>query len=66
MANHWQRRKLTAFIADDALPFTVREVRIEETPTNTVIITRETFDPATCGLRAGTWPSRADTSINDL
>lgn len=58
--------KLTAFIADDKLPFTVREVRIEETPTNTVVATRETFDPATCGLRPGAWPWRADTSINDL
>jgi len=58
--------KLSAFVADDGLPFAVREVRIEETPTNTVIVTRETFDPATCGLRAGSWPLRPDTSINDL
>ena len=58
--------KLSAFIGDDGLPFTVREVRIEETPTNTVVVTRETFDPATCGLRAHAWPWRADMSINDL
>ncbi len=58
--------KLSAFIADDKLPFTVREVRIEETPTNTVVITRETFDPATCGLRSGAWPWRADMSLNDF
>jgi 6-pyruvoyltetrahydropterin/6-carboxytetrahydropterin synthase len=58
--------KLSAFIADDGLPFAVREVRIEETPTNTVIVTRETFDPATCGLRAHAWPWRADMSINDF
>jgi 6-pyruvoyltetrahydropterin/6-carboxytetrahydropterin synthase len=58
--------KLSAFVADDDLPFTVREVRIEETPTNTVVFTRDTFDPATCGLRAGAWPWRADGSINDF
>ena len=58
--------KLSAFVADDQLPFIVREVRIEETPTNTVVITRDTFDPATCGLRAGTWALRADMSINDF
>ena len=49
-----------------ALPFIVSEVRIEETPTNTVVVTRETFDPAECGLRAGAWPWRADMSINDF
>lgn len=58
--------KLSAFLADDNLPFVVREVRIAETPTNTVVVTRETFDPATCGLRAGAWPWRADASINDF
>jgi 6-pyruvoyltetrahydropterin/6-carboxytetrahydropterin synthase len=58
--------KLSAFIAADGLPFRVREVRIEETPTNTVIISGDVFDPATCGLRAGAWPWRADVSINDL
>jgi len=58
--------KLAAFIADDGLPFAVREVRIEETPTNTVIVTRDTFDPAACGLREAAWPRRADVSINDF
>jgi 6-pyruvoyltetrahydropterin/6-carboxytetrahydropterin synthase len=58
--------KLSAFIADDKLPFVLREIRIEETPTNTVIIDRENFDPRTCGLRAGAWPWRADMSINDF
>jgi 6-pyruvoyltetrahydropterin/6-carboxytetrahydropterin synthase len=58
--------KLSAFIADEKLPFAVREVRIEETPTNTVVITREVFDPAVCGLRRHAWPSRADMSINDF
>jgi 6-pyruvoyltetrahydropterin/6-carboxytetrahydropterin synthase len=58
--------KLSAFIADEGLPFSVREVRIEETPTNTVIVTRETFNPAECGLRDSAWPRRSDMSINDF
>jgi 6-pyruvoyltetrahydropterin/6-carboxytetrahydropterin synthase len=58
--------KLSAFVAADALPFTVEEVRVEETPTNTVSVTRDWFDPATCGLPAGAWPWRADASINDF
>ncbi len=58
--------KLSAFIADDKLPFTVREVRIEETPTNTVVITRDTFEPENCGLRPTAWPWRADMSLNDF
>lgn len=58
--------KISAFVADDALPFTVREVRVEETPTNTVVLTREIFDPATCGLRQRAWPRRGDMSVNDL
>lgn len=58
--------KLSAFIAADNLPFSVGEVRIEETPTNTVIINRANFDPAASGLRVTAWPWRADTSINDF
>lgn len=58
--------KLSAFLAADALPFNVSEVRIEETPTNTVAITRDIFDPATCGLGSNAWPLRADMSINDF
>jgi 6-pyruvoyltetrahydropterin/6-carboxytetrahydropterin synthase len=58
--------KLSAFVAAEKLPFSVREVRIEETPTNTVVLGREAFDPASCGLRAGAWPWRADMSINDF
>jgi len=58
--------KLSAFVAEDGLPFTLSEVRIEETPTNTVRIDRDVFDPGSCGLRAGAWPWRADMSINDF
>jgi 6-pyruvoyltetrahydropterin/6-carboxytetrahydropterin synthase len=58
--------KASAFLDDDGLPFTVREVRIEETPTNTVVVSRDNFDSSTCGLRATAWPYRADMSINDF
>ncbi|HYD87217.1 MAG TPA: 6-carboxytetrahydropterin synthase [Vitreimonas sp.] len=58
--------KLSAFLADDGLPFSLAEVRIEETPTNTVALDRAVFDPADCGLRPGAWPWRADMSINDF
>lgn len=58
--------KLSAFLADDGLPFVVSEVRIEETPTNTVVIDADVFKPAECGLRPGAWPWRADMSINEF
>jgi 6-pyruvoyltetrahydropterin/6-carboxytetrahydropterin synthase len=58
--------KASAFLDDDGLPFTVREVRVEETPTNTVVVSRDNFDSSTCGLRATAWPYRADMSINDF
>jgi len=56
--------KLSTFLAADELPFTVGEVRVEETPTNTVSLTR--FDARDCGLAPGAWPLRADMSINDF
>ena len=58
--------KLDAFVRGESLPFAVTQVRVEETPTNAVVITRESFNPAFCGLAAHTWPRRADESINDL
>jgi 6-pyruvoyltetrahydropterin/6-carboxytetrahydropterin synthase len=57
--------KGAAFLAHDELPFEMDEVRVEETPTNAVILSRETFDPAQCGLTANAWPRRADMSINE-
>jgi hypothetical protein len=42
------------------------EIRVEETPTNAVILTREAFDPEACGLAGDRWPLRADMSVNDL
>ena len=58
--------KLSAFLTADRLPFTVAEVRVEETPTNAVILTSETFDAAHSGLPAGAWPLRPDWSINEF
>ncbi len=58
--------KLSAFLAADGPPYVVEEVRVQETPTNTVALTRATFDAERCGLPANTWARRADMSINDL
>jgi 6-pyruvoyltetrahydropterin/6-carboxytetrahydropterin synthase len=58
--------KLSAFLALDELPFDVAEIAVEETPTNSVILTRDLFDAETCGLNADSWPRRADMSINDF
>lgn len=58
--------KLSAFLAAEALPFAVAEVRVEETPTNTVVLTPDAFQPAECGFPPGGWAMRADMSINDL
>jgi 6-pyruvoyltetrahydropterin/6-carboxytetrahydropterin synthase len=58
--------KLAAFLEDERLPFEVEELRIEETPTNTIVLNRSVFDPETCGVPANAWPRRADHTINDL
>ena len=58
--------KLSAFLAFDALPFSVTEVRVAETPTNAVVLTRDSFDASRCGLPDGAWPTRADWSINEF
>ena len=58
--------KLSAFVAADALAFKVSQVRVEETPTNAVVLTRANFDAEACGLSADAWPRRADMSINDF
>ena len=58
--------KLAAFIEESDLPFSVSAVRVEETPTNAVLLTRDSFDPVSCGLAAPTWPRRADMSINEF
>lgn len=58
--------KLQAFLDADALPYTVAEVRVEETPTNAVRLSAEAFDAARCGLPTDHWARRADMSINDF
>jgi 6-pyruvoyltetrahydropterin/6-carboxytetrahydropterin synthase len=58
--------KLAAFLSEDGLPFRVGAVAIQETPTNTVIVTRQSFDPEACGLGPNAWPHRPDMSINDF
>lgn len=58
--------KLSAFLAADGLPYTVAEVRVEETPTNAVRLFAEAFDPTACGLPAEHWARRPDMSINDF
>jgi 6-pyruvoyltetrahydropterin/6-carboxytetrahydropterin synthase len=57
--------KGAAFLAHEDLPFEMEAVRVEETPTNAVILTRDGFDPETCGLDGDRWPLRADMTIND-
>ena len=56
--------KLSAFLEADGLPFDVREVRVEETPTNAVSLAY--LDANACGLAAPAWSRRADMSINEL
>jgi 6-pyruvoyltetrahydropterin/6-carboxytetrahydropterin synthase len=58
--------KLSSFMVAEQLPFTLSQVRVEETPTNAVVLTRDGFDADACGLHAKSWPRRADMSINDF
>lgn len=60
--------KLQAFLEADAPGFQVESVRIEETPTNAVLLTAKTFSPeaAAASLRKGSWPLTPDMRINDL
>lgn len=58
--------KLEAFLAVDALPYRVAAVRVEETPTNAVLLDRTVFDPAASGLPDTGWWRRADMSINEF
>jgi len=58
--------KLSAFLTADEMPFSVAEVRVEETPTNTVSIGPDSFDLNDPMLPPDAWPRRADMSINDF
>lgn len=57
-------RKLEAILADEALPFRLAELAIEETPTNTVL--SRGLSAAERAWSPGAWCDRADNSINDL
>ena len=58
------RRKLNAFLGEDAPGWRCVRLRLEETPTNAVVLDGEA-DPAE-GWAPGAWCDRADASINDL
>lgn len=58
--------KLSAFIAADALPYRVVEVKVEETPTNSVSLHEAYAAAATAGFAETSWARRADMSINDF
>jgi 6-pyruvoyltetrahydropterin/6-carboxytetrahydropterin synthase len=58
--------KSAAFLRAAGLPFTVAEVRVEETPTNAVVLPAALFDPTAAGFAPGSWARRADLSINDF
>ena len=56
--------KLNALLAVHLPDFECERLDLEETPTNTVVVTTE--DAAACPIRLGEWCHRADLSINDL
>lgn len=58
--------KLEGFLAAEGLPFRLGQLSVEETPTNTVSLVAEEFDPAWRTTMAGRWPMRPDLSINEF
>jgi len=56
--------KLTALLEAHLPEFECDRLDLEETPTNTVVVTPG--DVAACPIRLGEWCHRADLSINDL
>ena len=58
------RRKLSAFLAAEAPGWRCVRLRLEETPTNAVVLEGEA-EPAG-GWAPGAWCDRADQSINDV
>ncbi len=58
------RRKLAAFLAAEAPGWRCVRLRLEETPTNAVVLEGEA-DPA-AGWAPGGWCDRADMSLNDV
>lgn len=58
--------KLAAFLRADGDLFGVEEVRIQETPTNTVVLRARDWEEAGDDWSPGAWCRRPDDSINDL
>ncbi|MFZ4121867.1 MAG: 6-pyruvoyl trahydropterin synthase family protein [Caulobacterales bacterium] len=58
--------KMSAFLEAERLPYRVSSLKVEETPTNAVEVTRDGFDPETCGLCLDHWARRPDMSLNDF
>ena len=56
-------RKLSAFLREDAPGWRCVKLRLEETPTNAVVLRG---GAASGGWRPGAWCDRADPTINDL
>jgi 6-pyruvoyltetrahydropterin/6-carboxytetrahydropterin synthase len=56
--------KLNAILAVHLPDFECDRLDLEETPTNTIVVTAA--DVAACPIRLGEWCHRADPSINDL
>jgi 6-pyruvoyltetrahydropterin/6-carboxytetrahydropterin synthase len=56
-------QKLSAILQNQSLPYRIEQLSLEETPTNTIILTpnHETYE-----INLGSWCRRADFSINDL
>lgn len=58
--------KLTTFLAAEALPYRLLDVRVEETPTNAVTLDAGAAADMAAAFGAHTWARRADMSINDF
>ena len=58
------RRKLTAFLREEAPAWRCTRLRLEETPTNAVVLEGAVEEAG--GWAPGAWCDRADASINDL
>lgn len=58
--------KLSAFLAQDQLPYRLVDVRVEETPTNAVTLDAEAAGALAHGFAEAGWAHRSDMSINDF
>jgi 6-pyruvoyltetrahydropterin/6-carboxytetrahydropterin synthase len=56
--------KLDAILARHLPAFECARLELEETPTNSIVVTPE--DVSACPIELGAWCRRADRSINDL